>query len=78
MEMFNKAIMDYACCDDLWCNVIDMNGIFEMEMQHFHKDIDRFMKTASRDPYRVFSDCRRKVFISTLRSCLIQQVESGH
>ncbi|KAJ8949121.1 hypothetical protein NQ318_012869 [Aromia moschata] len=78
MEIFNKAILDYACDNDLKCNVIDMYKIFIKEAEFFRKDFDRFIKVTKKDPYKVFSDYGRKIFLSALKVCLKEQIEAGH
>ncbi|CAH1153764.1 unnamed protein product [Phaedon cochleariae] len=78
MDIFNKAILDYSCDSELCCNVIDMNAIFQREAESFRREYDRFMKVAKNDNYKVFSDYGRKIFLSTLKSCLKEQLEAGH
>ncbi|KAJ8970008.1 hypothetical protein NQ314_001437 [Rhamnusium bicolor] len=78
MDIFNKAILDYACENELKCNVIDMNTIFLLEAESFRRDFDRFSKVAKNDPYKVFSDYGRKTFLSAIKSCLKKQIEAGH
>ncbi|KAJ8968512.1 hypothetical protein NQ317_016160 [Molorchus minor] len=78
MEIFNKAILDYACDDDLKCNVIDMYAIFTKEAEYFRRDLDRFVRVARKDPYKVFSDYGRKIFLGSLKSILKEQIEAGH
>nr|XP_023025755.1 uncharacterized protein LOC111513761 isoform X2 [Leptinotarsa decemlineata] len=78
MDVYNKAILDYACDNELRCNIIDMNAIFKKETEMFRREHDRFMKIAKNDIYKVFSDYGRKIFLSTLKTCLREQLEAGH
>ncbi|KAL1493059.1 hypothetical protein ABEB36_011198 [Hypothenemus hampei] len=77
MDIFNRAIMDYATDPILNCNVIDMSTIFLKETEKFKRDFDRFTKVAKNDPYKVFSDYGRKIFLNALKSCLKEQIEYG-
>ncbi|KAJ8923797.1 hypothetical protein NQ315_010379 [Exocentrus adspersus] len=78
MDIYNRAILDYACDTELKCNVIDMNAIFLNEEENFRKDYDRLSRLAKKDQYKVFSDYGRKIFLSTLKCCLREQIEVGH
>ncbi|KAG5883741.1 hypothetical protein JTB14_008583 [Gonioctena quinquepunctata] len=78
MDIYNKAILDYSCDNELQCNVIDMNAIFKRETEMFRREHDRFMKVAKNDNYKVFSDYGRKIFMGTLKTCLREQLEAGH
>jgi len=78
MDIFNRAILDYASDPMLRCNVIDMNTIFMKESEKFRRDFDRFRKVTKNDSYKVFSDYGRKIFLSALKSCLKEQIEYGH
>ncbi|XP_056646910.1 uncharacterized protein LOC130451726 [Diorhabda sublineata] len=78
MEIFNNAILDYSFCDQLKCNVIDMYTIFTQEQNRFQRNCDRLTKITKKDKYKVFSDFGRKIFISNLKNCLIQQLIAGH
>ncbi|KAL3290278.1 hypothetical protein HHI36_023626 [Cryptolaemus montrouzieri] len=78
MELFNKAILEYGSDPDLQCNIIDMNRIFQMEFDNFKKDFNRLEKVGKNDPYKVFSDYGRKIFLGALKSCLREQIAHGH
>lgn len=39
MDIFNRAIIDYASDPILKCNIIDMNTIFIKETEKFKKDL---------------------------------------
>ncbi|XP_050314056.1 uncharacterized protein LOC126748716 [Anthonomus grandis grandis] len=77
-DIFNRIIWSYASDDRLQCNVIDMNTIFMKEANNFRRDFDRFTRVAKNDPYKVFSDYGRKIFLNALKSCLKQQIEHGY
>ncbi|KAH1030041.1 uncharacterized protein LOC125505095 [Dendroctonus ponderosae] len=77
LEIFNRAVLDYASDSLLPCNVIDMSTIFLKETEKFKRDFDRFKKVAKNDPYKVFSDYGRKIFLNALKSCLKEQLEYG-
>ncbi|VEN57187.1 unnamed protein product [Callosobruchus maculatus] len=76
--IYNQAIMDYSWSSDLKCNVIDMHRIFHQEQSTFRRDFDRLSKVAKNDQYKVFSDYGRKIFLTTLKTCLKEQLEAGH
>ncbi|XP_066259945.1 uncharacterized protein [Euwallacea similis] len=78
MDIFNRAILDYASDPYLNCNVIDMNTIFLKESEKLKRDFDRFKKVAKSDPYQVFSDYGRKIFLNALKSSLKEQIDYGH
>ncbi|XP_030756107.1 uncharacterized protein LOC115882281 [Sitophilus oryzae] len=78
MDIFNRAIIDYATDPVLKCNIIDMSTIFIKETEKFKKDFERFKKLTKSDSYKVFSDYGRKVFLNALKSCLKEQIEYGH
>nr|CAH7735773.1 unnamed protein product [Callosobruchus chinensis] len=76
--LYNQAIMDYTCSSDLGCNVIDMNRIFYEEKATFRKNHDRLSVVMNLDQYKVLSDYGRKIFLTSLKKCLKEQLESGH
>nr|CAI5837309.1 unnamed protein product [Callosobruchus analis] len=76
--IYNQAIMDYSWSSELKCNVIDMSRIFYKEQATFRRDFDRLLKVTKNDEYKVFSDYGRKIFLTTLRTCLKEQLEAGH
>ncbi|CAH1970016.1 unnamed protein product [Acanthoscelides obtectus] len=78
LRIYNQAIMDYSCSCDLQCNVIDMNRIFHQQQATFRRDFDRLLKVTKNDQYKVFSDYGRKIFLTTLKTCLKEQLEAGH
>ncbi|KAK9890408.1 hypothetical protein WA026_010498 [Henosepilachna vigintioctopunctata] len=78
MEIFNKAILEYGTDLTFQCNIIDMNKIFQHEVDNFKKDFDRLTRIGKNDPYKVFSDYGRKIFLNALKTCLKEQIEHGH
>lgn len=79
MEIFNKVILEYGQHDPDWqCNIIDMEKIFQKELQSFKRDFDRLEKVAQNDIYKVFSDYGRKIFLNALRVCLREHIRQGH
>ncbi|CAG9855357.1 unnamed protein product [Phyllotreta striolata] len=78
MKIFNDAIKDYSYSVKLKCNIIDMYSIFREEESKFNRNQDRLTKITKTDKYKVFSDYGRKIFISNLKSCLVEQLMAGH